>query len=187
MITTPFQYINQWLTEKKSSDYFDYLKKELSWQEEFLHLYGKKIKVPRLVCWYGDIDTSYTYSDKLHTALPWDPILFKIKNDIQKATKQSFNSVLCNLYKTGLDYMGWHRDNEKELGQNPIIASLSLGETRRFLFRNIETKEKIEINLSSGSLLIMKDYCQNEWEHSLPKTRTVKSPRINLTFRYIYS
>ena len=157
----------------------------LQWQNESIRMYGKLIPVPRLVCWYGDEGANYAYSGIDHAPLPWNPVLKEIRNKIETATQLHFNSVLGNLYRDERDSMGWHADKEKELGINPSIASVSLGESRSFKLRHNRTKEITSINLPHGSLLLMTGALQHHWQHSLPKCREPKSPRINLTFRLI--
>jgi len=116
---------------------------------------------------------------------PWNQTLLQLKNLCEQVSQSPFNSVLANLYRNGQDSMGWHQDNETELGLNPIIASLSLGESRKFVLRHLETKQKHELDLSHGSLLVMAGETQHYWQHSIPKTAKPKGSRINLTFRYI--
>lgn len=150
-------------------------------------MYGKPVKVPRLVCWYGDDNVEYRYSGVNHVSLPWTDELFQLKMRIVKYTENPFNSVLGNFYRNEKDSMGWHSDNEKELGSTPCIASISLGEERLFKIRNKKTGEVLGENLANGSLLIMSGNFQNDWQHSVPKEKTIRDPRINLTFRQIYS
>jgi alkylated DNA repair dioxygenase AlkB len=138
-----------------------------------------------LVAWYGDPQASYRYSGIAHTPLPWLPLLAELKIQIELQSKQSFNSVLCNLYRSGQDSMGWHADKEPELGNNPYIASLSFGAARLFKFRHLKTKDTVDVILENGSLLLMGGELQYHWRHSLPKTTKVSEPRINLTFRKI--
>ncbi|MGF1685088.1 alpha-ketoglutarate-dependent dioxygenase AlkB [Photobacterium japonica] len=158
---------------------------ELDWQQRPITMFGRQILQPRLQAWCGD--ATYRYSGLTMTPDPWSPALLTIRQHIEQALVDipgvRFNSVLANLYRDGADYMGWHQDNEPELGAEPVIASLSLGETRRFVLRHIESKEKREYPLSHGSLLVMAGQLQTHWQHSVPKTRQLKMPRINLTFR----
>jgi alkylated DNA repair dioxygenase AlkB len=158
---------------------------DLHWQEEKILVYGKPVVVPRLVCWYGDPEAVYTYSGVLHTPLPWTPILTDLKLRIEAISKRQFNSVLANLYRSGNDSMGWHADKEKELGQNPFIASISLGEKRVFKVRHNKTKQTVDIELPNGSLLLMGGSFQHHWRHCVPKTKQLKQGRINLTFRQV--
>lgn len=158
---------------------------ELVWQEEKIVIAGKPVKVPRLVCWYGDPDAVYRYSGVSHQPLPWTETLLSIKQRVEDCCGYSFNSVLANLYRDGSDSMGWHADKERELGVNPAIASLSFGAARLFKIRHIKTAETVDIELQHGYLLLMAGALQHHWRHCVPKTRQHKTPRINLTFRRI--
>lgn len=162
------------------------LQAELSWQTETLVLYGREITVPRRVSWVGDPGATYTYSGVLHEPLPWSPLLANLRARIQSCTGYDFNSVLANLYRDGMDSMGWHADKERELGHNPVIASLSFGAERMFKLRHNKSGDTVEMYLPSGSLLLMRGALQHHWRHCLPKMRGVTAPRVNLTFRYIY-
>jgi alkylated DNA repair dioxygenase AlkB len=164
---------------------FEKLKSSLAWQEEDIFIYGKRCKVPRLMCWYGDPGACYRYSGVDHQPLPWTDELLIINEKVQSFTQSSFNSVLANLYRNGRDSMGCHADDEKELGQNPVIASLSLGDERLFKLHHKKRKETLDITLCHGDLLVMAGTLQHYWVHSLPKTPKLIGPRINLTFRKI--
>lgn len=164
---------------------FDRLLNELAWQEEKIILMGREISVPRRVCWYGDEKAVYRYSGLSHQPLPWHPALLDIKSQIEAVCDRRFNSVLGNLYRNGQDSMGWHSDSEKELGKNPFIASLSLGDERLFKICHKKTQKIQDINLADGDLLMMGGEFQHHYRHCLPKTRQLKSARINLTFRKI--
>ena len=161
------------------------LLKELTWQEEEIMIAGKKIKVPRLMCWYGDDNAVYKYSGVVHVPLPWTDVLLNIKQHIDGQCRHSFNCVLANLYRDGSDSMGWHADKEKELGKEPVIASLSFGEQRLFKIRHNKSKEMLDFNLQHGDLLVMRGVLQHHWRHSLPKAGEKSGKRINLTFRTI--
>lgn len=161
------------------------LQAELSWQTETLVLYGREIIVPRRVCWIGDPGARYTYSGVLHEPLPWSPLLANLRAHVQSCIAHQFNSVLANLYRDGMDSMGWHADKERELGRDPVIASLSFGAERVFKLRHNRSGETVETRLRSGSLLLMRGSLQHHWRHCLPKMRGVAAPRVNLTFRYI--
>ena len=151
-------------------------------------MFGKQIYQPRYTAWYGDSDKPYTYSGLTLQPKPWNKGLRYLKNEVDKIAGVTFNSVLMNWYRDGEDYMGWHADDEKELGKNPVIASVNFGATRRFLLRRKDDKKlKIEFPLKHGSLLIMKGELQHYWQHSVPKERKVKEDRFNLTFRVIKS
>jgi alkylated DNA repair dioxygenase AlkB len=164
---------------------FDSLLQSLAWQEEQLFIYGRWVKVPRLMCWYADEGISYKYSGVNHQPLPWFKRLLLIKQNIESRYRCQFNSVLANLYRNGSDSVGCHADDEKELGKNPLIASLSLGEERLLKFRHSKSKEVVDVVLSNGDLLLMAGEIQHHWQHELPKTKKKKTERINLTFRNI--
>lgn len=172
------------LTPTQADHAFSVLTQELDWQQEAITLFGKSVLQPRLQAWYGD--KAYTYSGLTMQPKTWTPMLADLKQRCELLTGQAFNSVLANLYRDGQDSMGWHQDNEPELGQQPVIASLSLGETRRFVLRHLHSKEKFELPLSHGSLLIMAGNTQHFWQHCVPKTVRALEPRINLTFRRIH-
>ena len=166
----------------------DQLGKETPWRQENIRMFGRMVPQPRLVAWYGDPGLSYTYSGLTLEPLPWTATLTEVRDRVEEACGTCFNSVLLNLYRTGADSMGWHSDDEPELGENPVIASVSLGEKRKFHFRHRFNPElpRIHLELTSGSLLLMQGTTQHYWHHQVPKTRRNVSPRINLTFRRIY-
>ncbi|MCU0525758.1 MAG: alpha-ketoglutarate-dependent dioxygenase AlkB [Elainella sp. Prado103] len=158
----------------------------IAWRQDWIRIYGRSLLQPRLTAWYGDPEKSYTYSGLTMLPQSWTPALLNLKTQVEAAADQKFNSVLLNLYRDGNDSMGWHSDDEPELGKNPVIASLSLGGTRRFMLRHRSRKDlKYELALTSGSLLIMAGTTQHYWQHQVPKTKRAVSPRINLTFRCI--
>lgn len=164
-----------------------YLQKLLSniqWQSETINMYGKQIQVPRLVAWYGDSGMNYRYSNIDHEALPWTDELSELKALVESALRHDFNSVLLNLYRNGADSVAWHADDEDELGNEPVIASLTFGAEREFQFKNkSQPGDKIKLRLPHGSLLLMSGKSQTDWLHQLPKMRGMTEPRINLTFR----
>ncbi len=164
---------------------FQQLNTQLEWREETLMIMGKPVIAPRLVCWYGDQKAVYSYSGITHKPLQWIPVLSQIKHQIHQHCDLDFNSVLANLYRNGQDSMGWHADKEKQLGVNPVIASLSLGAERLFKLRHRKKRQSVDINLEHGSLLIMAGSLQHHWRHCIPKTHRPVTPRINLTFRLI--
>jgi alkylated DNA repair dioxygenase AlkB len=171
---------------KTESDLFlQILKTEILWKQESMNIYGKQVMFPRLTAWYGNNDKPYSFSGITLRPNSWTKELLEIKNKIEPIAKTQFNSVLLNQYRNGNDSISWHTDAEKELGINPIIGSVNFGATRRFQLRHIETKEKIEIELTHGSLLIMQGQLQHFWQHQVPKTAQKVSERINLTFREI--
>ena len=164
---------------------FSRLDSTISWKQEKMNMYGKEVLFPRLTAWYGDSDRPYSFSGITLTPLPWTEELLQIKRKIETKTSAIFNSVLLNKYRDGSDSISWHTDAEKELGQNPIIASVTFGGTRNFQLRHSNTGEKITLELSHGSLLIMQGELQHFWQHQIPKTKKKVDPRINLTFRVI--
>lgn len=158
----------------------------IQWKQQQIKMFGKLIYEPRFVAWYGDQNANYHYSGINLTPNAWTKELMALKVKIEKQCKHNFNSVLLNWYRDGEDYMGWHSDDEKELGKKPVIASVSLGAVRKFQLRKKQNKkEKVELLLENGSLLMMKGNLQHNWQHCLPKQKLVKDPRINLTFREI--
>ena len=174
-------------SEVESDVIFQNLLTEINWRQDRIKFYGKEINIPRLTAWYGDSGKSYTYSNITMNPIPWTPVLLTIKKRVEEIAKISFNSVLINLYRDGKDSMGWHSDDEPELGKDPIIASVSFGGVRKFRLRHRfnKTLEKVEFNLTHGSLLMMKGKTQEFWQHQIPKTAKLVMPRINLTFRVI--
>lgn len=171
----------------EADTFYSLLFRTLAWQSEQLFIFGRRLKVPRLMAWYGDASAHYRYSGVEHIPLPWTADLQMLKADVETVCSHSFNSVLANLYRDGQDSMGSHADNEKELGNTPLIASLSLGESRLLRFRHPRSGCKLNIELAHGDLMVMAGALQQHWRHELPKTRKAKQPRINLTFRYIHS
>ena len=177
----------QFFKQQKSDRFFDKLNRNLEWRQDQIKVFGKEIRIPRLNAWYGDEGKTYTYSGNCMSPLPWTPALILIKEKIEQEIGLNFNSVLANQYRDGKDSVSWHSDDEPELGINPVIASVSFGETRRFQLRHKSNKEleKIEIALTHGSLLIMKGTTQHYWKHQIPKTAKNIGTRINLTFRMV--
>ncbi|MFA6058740.1 MAG: alpha-ketoglutarate-dependent dioxygenase AlkB [Taibaiella sp.] len=171
---------------EESNEYFAALQYDIAWKQESIKIFGKEVLQPRLTAWYGDEDKMYAYSGVTMKPLPWINTLLRIKERVEHITSHKFNSVLLNFYRNGQDSMGWHRDNEKELGTDPVIASISFGATRKFQFRHYKDhKRVISLELGSGSLLLMSGSTQNHWQHGLPKSSMVQEARINLTFRNI--
>ena len=158
---------------------------DVCWEEGFIKIFGKTQKIPRLQAWYANRDVNYTYSGKKLKRNNWNQILLEIKKVVETETNIKFNSVLANLYRNGEDSMGLHSDNEKELGPNPVIASLSLGATRKIFFRHKYKKISFSIAQNQGDLLIMSDQTQSVWKHEIKKEKKVLLPRVNLTFRNI--
>jgi alkylated DNA repair dioxygenase AlkB len=172
-------------SEYESRPLFNELHDQLDWQQGKIKIFGKDFNTPRLEAFYAESALNYGYSGQRLKTLPMNSLLKSILSEIEKTSGYSFNSVLCNLYRDGNDSNGWHADDEKELGRNPIIASLSLGEERRFDLKHNHSNEKISFTLNSGSLLIMGGSMQHFWKHQIAKSKKVISPRINLTFRTI--
>jgi alkylated DNA repair dioxygenase AlkB len=165
--------------------FFRDLLEDVDWKQQEVFVYGKKHPQPRLVAWFGDPGTSYTYAGLSLEPSEWiDPIL-AIRTVCEKLAGVAFNSVLLNLYRDGNDTVGWHSDDEPELGKEPTIASVSFGATRRFDLRNKITKETVKVPLEAGSVLLMSGRTQVDWSHQVPRTKKVHEPRINLTFRQI--
>ncbi|GAA4017100.1 alpha-ketoglutarate-dependent dioxygenase AlkB [Hymenobacter fastidiosus] len=161
----------------------------IPWRQEPIRIFGKEILQPRLTAWHGDPTAHYSYSGLALTPQPWTPALQQLREQVQAATGSRFNSVLLNLYRTGQDSMGWHADNEPELGPGPTIASVSLGAPRRFRLRPRQPQEvlhaPVSIQLAAGSLLVMRGPTQQHWLHAVPKTAVATGPRLNLTFRLV--
>ena len=179
-------YLPGFLSAEESLGFYHRLLEEIEWLEKPIMIFGKKMMQPRLVAWHGDKDASYKYSGLKLTPKPWTSDLLDLKQRVEESCKSSFNSVLLNLYRNETDSNGWHADDEPELGDNPIIASLSFGETRDFLLKHKTQKDlKTKIPLENGSLLIMRGETQRFWKHCLPKRTRNLEPRINLTFRLI--
>lgn len=186
MLIKGLEYFPDWLADSRASELYQRLHSEVPWQQGRVKVFGKWHDTPRLQSWHGDAGIFYRYSGKTLETLPWTPALSYLKQKLSESGI-SCNSVLCNLYRDGKDKMGWHRDNEPELGHHPVIASVSLGAKRDFKLRNVITKETLNLSLLPGSLLILKDEAQRYWEHSLPARLKVTEPRINLTFRTVYN
>jgi len=171
-----------------AQDWFRRLHSEIPWERHRLRLFGREVDSPRLSCWIGDADAVYTYSGTRFTPHPWSPACAELREEISVLCGERYNSVLGNLYRDGRDSMGWHSDDEAELGPQPCIASLSLGATRRFRLRHrCDPAQRLELDLASGSLLLMSGATQRNYRHDLPKSARVIEPRINLTFRRIYA
>lgn len=178
-------YFGSIFSQEKADAYLDAFLENIDWKNDVTFIYGKKIMTKRKVAWYGNQPFEYTYSGFTKRALPWTEELLELKNKIEEETGEEFNSCLLNLYHDGSEGMGWHSDDESDLKKNGTIGSLSLGAKRKFVFKHKTTKEKVEVFLDHGSLLLMKGETQRYWLHTLPPTKKVKSPRVNLTFRTI--
>jgi alkylated DNA repair dioxygenase AlkB len=180
-----YLFYQDFFSKKESDLYLQNLKNNIDWKQESMNMYGKQVNFPRLTAWYGDNDRPYSFSGITLAPKVWTKELLEIKDKIEPLSKVQFNSVLLNRYRSGNDSISWHTDAEKELGINPVIASVNFGATRKFQLRHINTKEKLEIELTHGSLLIMQGELQHFWQHQVPKTSKVVNERINLTFRVI--
>jgi alkylated DNA repair dioxygenase AlkB len=179
-------YYPNFFSNEEASRLFDVLQKEIPWQQDDIKVYGKVYSQPRLTALFGNEGKSYSYSNLTMYPHTWSPLLLTIKEKVEKATEAIYSTVLLNYYRDGKDSNGWHADNEKELGKNPIIASLSFGEERVFQIKhNHLENQKIKLTLEHGSLLLMKGTTQHFWKHQIPKTTKPIGPRINLTFRII--
>jgi alkylated DNA repair dioxygenase AlkB len=176
-----------WMGRLEADDLFRQLREGVPWMQGRITLLGRDVREPRLTAWFGDVD--YQYSGRLMRATPWTGVLATVRERVENAANARLNAVLLNLYRDGRDSMGMHSDDEPELGEDPIIASVSLGETRTFV---LEPKRKSarrtgrrEIALSHGSLLVMAGSCQHHYRHGIPKQTTCEGERINLTFRRV--
>ena len=179
-------YHKAFFNKGESDELFATLLKTIEWKQDIIKMYGKDLPLPRLSAWYGDDTKPYTYSGITLNPLPWTKELLEIKEKIEIEAKVKFTSVLLNRYRDGQDYVGWHTDAEKELGINPIIGSVNFGATRKFQLRRIDDhKEKVEVELKHGTLLIMAGTTQHFWQHQVPKTALKVGERLNLTFRSI--
>lgn len=183
------RYLPRFLAPGAAERLFRQLRSDIPWRQPRVRIAGREIDSPRLAAWFGDPGAVYRYSGTINEPLPWLPALDALRRDVEAECRSSFNSVLANLYRDGDDSMGWHSDAEPELGDQPVIASVSLGSARRFLLRHRRRKEiaGLRLSLEPGSLLLMRGQTQHCWRHSVPKTRQSCGPRINLTFRYVGS
>lgn len=163
--------------------YFEILEANVPWRRDEVKMFGKDIVTARKVAWYGDRNYDYRYSGRTRTAMIWTPELREIKGIVARLSGSTYNSCLLNYYADGSQGMGWHQDDEKELERHADIASVSFGAERRFDFRHKQTREKISLPLGSGSLVVMRGATQKYWQHQIPKSTKVTTPRINLTFR----
>jgi alkylated DNA repair dioxygenase AlkB len=179
------EYTQAFLEPAVADEGFLALREELDWQEEFIQIAGRRVQVPRRVAWHGEPGAIYRYSGVAHEPKAWTPALLELKAQVEVYCGQHFNSVLGNLYRDGNDAVGWHADNEPELGPAPFIASLSLGAERRFEIRHNKTREILRLPLAHGSLLTMGGCFQSRWKHRIPRQPGITQPRINLTFRHI--
>ena len=181
------EYYPQFINRHKADEYLDSLLHLNTWRQDKIKLFGKEVLQPRLTALFGKKDKTYTYSGLTLKPEPFTENLLEIKNKCEEFCDTSFNICLGNLYRNGQDSMGWHADDEKELGKNPVIASISLGAERIFhLKHKLDKTAKHKIRLQHGSLLIMRGSTQEFWKHQLPKTKLKVEPRVNLTFRKVF-
>lgn len=178
-------YYGKVFSKEKSDFYYDYLLNQIRWENDEAIIFGKLILTKRKVAWFGEKAFEYTYSKRTKYAKFWTPELLELKKKCEEVSGEIYNSCLLNLYHDGSEGMAYHSDAETDLKKHGAIASLTFGAERKFLFKHKTTKEKVEIFLESGSLLIMKGTTQDHWLHRLPPTTKVHTPRINLTFRTI--
>ena len=179
------EYYPDFFSLAKANDLFLKLQNEIPWQQDNITVYGKTHAQPRLTALFGNEGKPYGYSNIVMQPHHWSPLIVFIKEEVEKFCNENFTTVLLNNYRNGQDSNGWHADNEKELGRNPIIASISFGAERVFQFKHNTLELKQNIILQHGSLLIMKGTTQHFWKHQIPKIKKEIEPRINLTFRII--
>lgn len=181
------QYWPHWVADDVAHRWLQVLLTETPWTQPQIKLYGRQFVVPRRVAWYGDANAHYRYSGLIHEPLPWTPLLTEIRERVEAQLAQRLNGVLLNLYRDGQDAMGWHSDDEPELGPEPLVVSLNLGATRRFDFRRKgTTRIEHSLELKHGSMLVMRGPTQHYWQHQIARTRKVSEPRLNLTFRQLF-
>jgi alkylated DNA repair dioxygenase AlkB len=178
-------YYGKVFSKEKSDFYYDYLFNQIPWENDEAVIFGKLILTKRKVAWFGEKAFEYTYSKRTKYAQFWTPELLELKQKCEEVSGETYNSCLLNLYHDGSEGMAYHSDGEKDLKKHGAIASLTFGAERKFLFKHKTSKEKVEIFLENGSLLVMKGTTQDNWMHRLPPTTKVKTPRVNLTFRTI--
>lgn len=178
-------YYGRILNREQADFYLKKLLETIEWRNDEAVIFGKRIITKRKVAWYGEKPFEYTYSNTTKHALPWTKKLQELKLLTEQETGETFNSCLLNLYHDGNEGMAWHSDGETDLKKNGAIGSLSFGAERKFAFKHKESKEKIDLFLEHGSLLVMKDTTQEHWLHRLPPTKKITTPRVNLTFRTI--
>ena len=186
-VNLSLKYIENFFNLDESQLYMRNLTQSVLWRREKIKMWGKEIVTKKRIAWYADDGKSYTYSGSTFFPSQWNNVLLQLKEKVENYSEIKFNSVLLNEYPNGEVGMGWHSDDEKELGTDPIIASLSFGANRDFIFKHKTDRsiENVKLHLKSGSLLLMLGSTQHYWKHSLPKRLKVKEPRINLTFRNI--
>ncbi len=175
------------MSQFNASDFYQQLLTQIDWQADQAIMFGKTITTARKIAWMAERPFSYTYSNTTKKAQPFSPLLLQLKAIAEQESGETFNACLLNLYHDGSEGMAWHSDGEKDLKKNGAIASLSFGAERKFAFKHKQSQETVSLYLQNGSLLIMKDTTQSHWLHRLPPTKSVTTPRINLTFRTMTS
>jgi alkylated DNA repair dioxygenase AlkB len=181
----------QALAPAEADALFTALRARIDWQQEEILVFGRRQRVPRLVAWHGDPGASYVYSGTAHAPVPWGPELLALRRTVENLTGHPYDSVLLNLYRDGRDGMGWHADDEPELGVDPVIASVTLGTVRRFRLRHRRRRDDgaaladTTLELGHGSVLLMAGPTQHHYLHCVPKTARPVGERINLTFRRV--
>jgi alkylated DNA repair dioxygenase AlkB len=177
----------RWIHPEQACACFRLLQQELAWEQSTIRIHGRNVLIPRQNAWYGDPGATYRYSRTTFEPHPWTATLQLIRQQVESTTAVHFNAVLANYYRDGADCVGWHSDDEAELGRNPPIASLSLGSARKFSLKHKRRKDlaPVYLNLEPGSLLLMRGATQHHWQHQIGRTRRLLTPRINLTFRRI--
>jgi alkylated DNA repair dioxygenase AlkB len=176
-------YDPEFLGPEEADHFLAEFSQNIEWQQRSIKMFGRPVAQPRLTAWYGEAD--YTYSGLHWAAKTWPEELKQLKARVEKHCGETLNSVLANLYRDGQDSVGWHSDDEPELGREPVIASVSLGVARSFYMKHRSDNAEWKILLTHGSLLLMKGATQHAWKHTLPKDKKIQEPRINLTFRRI--
>lgn len=174
-----------WMPQNEADALLAALLREVAWETHRIRIFGRQVDSPRLSSWIGDPQARYRYSGTLFEPRPWPAVLGPVRARLQEALGVGFDSVLANRYRDGYDGMGWHRDDEPELGPAPVIASLSLGATRRFALKSLDGEHRLTLELPHGSLLVMRGETQRRYRHALPKTTRRVGERVNLTFRRI--
>ncbi|CAI3793407.1 alpha-ketoglutarate-dependent dioxygenase AlkB family protein [Rheinheimera sp. MM224] len=175
----------RWLSPEQAERCYQQLAQQLNWQQPAIKIFGKAVLIPRQQVWMGDPHCSYKYSGVLFEPEPWHPLVRQLTDRVNQLCQTRFNSVLLNWYADGQQHMGWHSDDEAELGQDPQIASLSLGQPRFFDLKHKNLGTQLKLELGHGSLLLMAGQCQQHWQHRVPKMASAIEGRINLTFREI--
>lgn len=179
-------YYPNFIPNLAAEEAYSTLLEQLAWAQYPIRMFGKTLLQPRLIAWYGDAGIRYKYAQTELLAEGWGPLLEQWRQQLEAFASTSFNCVLANYYRNGQDSMGWHSDDEPELGHHPTIASISLGATRRLQFRHRQNRQhKAHIDLAAGSLLVMHGNSQSDWQHQIAKTKRVQQGRINLTYRFI--